>query len=219
VELPIGPASACHSFSFECLRNVISFLEDRLETWVGLTITGYIYIDVGANHPTLISDTYLFYRSGYSGVCFEPNAELADVFAKFRPRDKVIPAAVSSTRGLLKFYVTQDSVLSSLSVQDLEEQVAFVRLAPVVVLDDLLISHDFPGIFLLKVDTEGYDTEVLKGATKLLHRTLLVLTETFRENDLQECTRILGNGWEKVSSGANTLFVNQLLMAQCQNKK
>ena len=73
---------------------------------------GWMYVDVGANHPTVISDTYLFYKSGYNGICVEPNVELADLLARFRPRDIVIPAAVAATRGLLKFYVTDNPVFS-----------------------------------------------------------------------------------------------------------
>ncbi len=179
---------------------------------------GWMYVDVGANHPTVISDTYLFYKSGYNGICVEPNVELADLFARFRPRDIVIPAAVAATRGLLKFYVTDNPVFSSLSEQTLEDRVASVRLVPVITLDDLVPCFDLPGVFLLKVDTEGHDCAVLVGATKLLQRTLVVLTETRDEQERQEHLRVLGDGWEVIWAEANTIFVNKRLMAQCQSR-
>src|SRR2546430_2805880 len=34
------------------------------------------YLDVGAHHPTFLSNTYLFYKAGGSGVCVEPDPRL-----------------------------------------------------------------------------------------------------------------------------------------------
>jgi hypothetical protein len=38
----------------------------------GVDLTSGIYVDIGANQPTQISNTYLFYRAGGSGVAIEP---------------------------------------------------------------------------------------------------------------------------------------------------
>jgi hypothetical protein len=34
------------------------------------------YLDVGAHHPSYLSNTYLFYQKGCQGVCIEPDPVL-----------------------------------------------------------------------------------------------------------------------------------------------
>ena len=46
-----------------------------------------VYIDIGAFHPFLASNTYLFYGAGWSGVCVDPNPIFSNAFAQLRPRD------------------------------------------------------------------------------------------------------------------------------------
>ena len=54
-----------------------------LETLKNHNLHGSLYIDVGANHPSDISNTYLLYRHGLSGVVIEPNLELVKLFHRF----------------------------------------------------------------------------------------------------------------------------------------
>lgn len=168
----------------------------------------WIYVDVGANHPTLINDTYLFYKLGSHGVCIEPNMELARLLGAVRPRDLVINAAVGSENGLASFYQTDNPVFSSLSKDTLEDRVALVRIVPMIALDGLIGCVECDGVFLLKTDTEGFDHAVLQGSRRLLAKTLLVLSETRDEKEREEHLQLLGAGWRVLYSKANTLFVN-----------
>src|SRR5437868_840540 len=45
------------------------------------------YLDIGAHHPTYMSNTWLFYQQGGRGVCVEPDPALYAEFPKKRPRD------------------------------------------------------------------------------------------------------------------------------------
>jgi hypothetical protein len=47
------------------------------ELLCGIKQGSCIYIDVGANQPSQISNTYLFYRKGFRGILMEPNSELS----------------------------------------------------------------------------------------------------------------------------------------------
>lgn len=39
-----------------------------------------VFIDIGANHPTIINNTYYFEMIGWTGLAFEPQKKLADLW-------------------------------------------------------------------------------------------------------------------------------------------
>ena len=49
---------------------------------------------VGANHPTLLSQTWHLEQQGWSGVLVEPNPELCEMLQAQRPRSRTFQAAV-----------------------------------------------------------------------------------------------------------------------------
>jgi FkbM family methyltransferase len=51
------------------------------------------------------------------------------------------------------------------------------REIPVTTLDQLLNENEFPAPIGLKIDTEGFELEVIEGASRLLERTLFVIAE------------------------------------------
>src|SRR5687768_6889448 len=59
-----------------------------------LNISRPNYVDIGANHPAFISNTYFFYLRGSRGVCVEPNPVLFEKIKRIRPNDTVIHAGI-----------------------------------------------------------------------------------------------------------------------------
>ncbi len=55
------------------------------------------YLDIGANHPRFISNTYYFYKRGARGVLVEPNPRLCKVLRSVRPRDVVLEVGIGLT--------------------------------------------------------------------------------------------------------------------------
>ena len=55
------------------------------------------YLDLGCYHPMKWSNTYLFYRRGWRGVCVDASNLYAKDWQKFRPQDNHIMAAVVPT--------------------------------------------------------------------------------------------------------------------------
>jgi hypothetical protein len=53
------------------------------------------YLDVGANDPFYISNTYLLYTKGSKGVCVEPNPKLFKKLKRKRPRDICIQSGIA----------------------------------------------------------------------------------------------------------------------------
>jgi FkbM family methyltransferase len=134
-----------------------------------------VFIDVGANHPTDISNTYLFYRKGYTGITVEPNTELAKLHRRFRKKDTTLEIGCFNEAALKKFNISRTPVVSSFS-GDVNHfwKTVFV---PVFPLDTALRELPQQPVFFLNIDVEGFDFQVLQGATETLKRTRLVCVE------------------------------------------
>lgn len=48
-----------------------------------------VFMDIGANHPYSLSNTYLFYKKKQYGVCVEPDPKLFEVLRISRPKEFV----------------------------------------------------------------------------------------------------------------------------------
>ena len=54
------------------------------------------YIDIGANHPILHSNTFSFYLRGWRGVCVDPIPSLVNKFRFYRSDDVFLSAGLDS---------------------------------------------------------------------------------------------------------------------------
>jgi FkbM family methyltransferase len=171
-----------------------------------------IYIDVGANHPTLISNTYLLYKNGFSGICVDPNEELISLFRLVRPRDISLACGASNSNQLLKFYISKTPVLSSFN-QNLEHQgqVWKEKYVPVLTVDQLAAAKPDVPVVLLSVDVEGFDLQVLEGAIRTLPRTFLICVEFNSDEEKDQLSRFLEtNDFQLLKQyHCNLIFVNQ----------
>ena len=52
------------------------------------------FIDVGAHHPYLLSNTYLMYQQGARGINIEPDPSLIAAFQQYRPKDTNLQCGV-----------------------------------------------------------------------------------------------------------------------------
>lgn len=170
-----------------------------------------LYVDVGANHPTDISNTYMFYRRGLKGIVIEPNPELAHLFSVFRPRDITLPIACSETSGVATFVISKTPVLSSLDEGSAGAIWKKIRV-PLLPLDAIIRDLAPAWIPLLSVDVEGHAGAVLRGASNTLRRTYLVCVEA--ADGTEEERQVLGalaqadyRVVERV--GCNLLAINQ----------
>lgn len=135
-----------------------------------------IYIDVGANQPTRLSNTFLFYKRKCYGIVIEPNSSMKSLFRIFRPKDIFLSVGAGAKESVEIFKKSSTSVLSGFS-SEIDSVISY-EYVPVIALDSLLpiIGNKF--IYLLSIDTEGYDIFVLQGASKILQVTLYVIVET-----------------------------------------
>lgn len=127
------------------------------------------YVDVGAAHPRLGSNTYFLYRRGWHGTLIEPNPDSAQALRKARPRDRVVEAAAGAMAGTAQFTIFKSDYLSSIEPGVAQERakagevIESVLEVPVVTLADLDLYADPSEPCLLSIDCEGADFEVLRG--------------------------------------------------------
>jgi FkbM family methyltransferase len=57
------------------------------------------YVDIGSGAIWDISNTFMFYGHGWSGLCLDANPHNADEWKQWRPRDRHMTAAIGETEG------------------------------------------------------------------------------------------------------------------------
>lgn len=94
---------------------------------------------------------------------------------------RTVNAALSDTEGRAALYaVTGETGLSSLNDRDLAEHgltMTATETVQTLRLDDYAVEHGLKHIDFLKIDTEGHDLAVLKGASNLIERGAIDLIQ------------------------------------------
>jgi FkbM family methyltransferase len=225
---PIPPAADDHwpfiSYAQQgedlILRNVFDKLEIKRPT----------YIDIGAYHPFVHSNTYLFYRAGGHGVLVEPNPAFTDALRKGRPRDHVLPIGIGLTDdSSADYYVMwgpgEDNTFSKQQAEELVKQHGPQALMKVIKLPlrklNRVLDDEFPQSApdLFSIDIEGLDLEVLKSLDFARHRPKVICVETTPEGAAHAEDRITvllsEHGYVKVGGNlVNSIFVDAKLLSK-----
>jgi len=116
------------------------------------------YVDVGAFHPKVFSNTYYFYKKGWRGVNIEPNRKMWRLFGISRKRDVNLNLGVGSRREKRKYLSCVEPSLNRFGKKGGEEVL-------VMPLRNILQKYVPVGqkIDFLSVDVEGMEMEVLKS--------------------------------------------------------
>ncbi len=143
------------------------------------------YVDVGANDPDIDSVSRVFYERGWSGINIEPLAANSARLRQRRPRDVNLQIAVGDQEGTVTFYEifqwhgysTTDPEIAAQHREDglrvEEHQVPLRRLA--AVLDEHARGKK---IDFLKIDVEGTELAVLRGADLARQRPKIIVAES-----------------------------------------
>ena len=142
------------------------------------------FIDIGANHPFIINNTYLLYKHGWRGVSVEPNHRLHRRLVAWRPLDVNLNVGVGREDGEQIFFQLWPAALSTFSEATYQEAISegcrLVRKSKVKLLSLDSISEQLPSgrsPDLLSIDTEGFELEVLSGADWEQFRPRAILIE------------------------------------------
>ena len=80
-----------------------------------LKIKKRFFIDVGAHHPIRFSNTYLFYKKGWSGINIDAMPGSMYLFNKLRPKDINMERGVGLKNDQFMFYQFNESALNTFS--------------------------------------------------------------------------------------------------------
>jgi FkbM family methyltransferase len=157
----------------EDLRNAMLFKE------MGITHV----IDIGANTGQFAESLYDF---GYQGkvISFEPvNKAHQELISRSKAHPNWTVAercAIGGMDGEIEINVSDDTVFSSvLEIKDdyvahnRKSQITRKEKTPLFRIDTILARYvpEKDAVIMLKIDTQGYEKEVLDGATKTLQRS------------------------------------------------
>jgi FkbM family methyltransferase len=158
-----------------------------------------IYVDVGAFHPTLYSNTYLLYRRGWRGVVVDPTPNARTLFKVFRPKDSFYSVGIGNTSHALYHlfadpaYNTFDETQAKLW-QAKGVTLTGTREVNMRPLKDILQEEKISSIDVLSVDVEGLDIQVLATHDWTIPTHVIIVEDhgfQVAQKERSECYRFL----------------------------
>ncbi len=213
------------------------FLQRLLRCYSGSGVTtGLVILDVGANvgdYSRAILDIAPTARI----YCFEPHpGNVKRLEAAVGGRVTVVPMAVGSKRGTAELYDYVEGAGSSHAslhkdvFEKLRQRAHQSLCVNMTTIDDFVEQHSIAAITLLKVDVEGHELEVFRGASKAIRERKVDIVH-FEFNEMNVITRVfladffallpgfvfyrlLPDGWIPVTDGPmENLFAFQNIVA------
>jgi FkbM family methyltransferase len=162
----------------------------------GLLQGGGMYVDVGANHPQNLSNTWGLYQRGWRGLLIDPLPWSIPALAKHRPGDFVYPVAAMDHNGMVQLRMA--GPLSSIRPEwNIDEQ---GRLLVECETMETILSH-FPAVRdacrLCSIDVEGSEREVLLGINWTTFHPEVLCIE-YRDYDPYKLGADLSDQWDNI---------------------
>lgn len=183
---------------------------------------GGFYVDVGAHHPRRFSNTYHFYKMGWSGINIDAMPGCMDLFNIERPRDINLEMGVSKDKGEMTYHMFNEPALNTFSILEAKKKdglrdykIIGKRKVFIYPLNEILEKYlkINQKIDFMSIDVEGLDLEVVISNDWNKYRPSLVLVEELEKYTLVELPLksdlykiLISNGYELVAKTYNTLF-------------
>lgn len=193
------------------------------------------YLDIGANEPRYISNTYYFYQKGCRGVLIEPNPFLYKKLKAMRPGDIVLNTGIGfSDVAEADFYVFPNyanglSTFSKKEAQHWEEvgmkglgkipveKVIKMPLTPINSILGKYFGNKAPNF--ISLDVEGLDLDILKSMDFEKYPADVICVETLGYDDNQQSFKLnditaymLVNGFDVYAdTRVNTIYCRKEL--------
>lgn len=145
------------------------------------------YVDVGAFHPKIISNTYLLNKKfGWSGINIDPNPEAIYLFKRYRRKDINLEMGIAEHSTEQTYYNFSYSGGNTFDKEMAEKKIdkpwntlvskSKISCSP---LSDIFDEHIKEGqqIDLLDIDVEGADLSALKSNDWSKYRPSVILVE------------------------------------------
>lgn len=175
------------------------------------------YVDIGAHHPIKLSNTYKFYRKGWTGINIDAMPGISDIFNKIRPRDTNIECAISESSGEKTFFIFNEPALNTLSEEDAQRHIdegiyhlvkkQQVKTHTINEILDQYVSSDRL-IDFMSIDIEGLDKKVILDLNFNRYKPEIILFEdhnySSEGNQINEHLEM--NGYYYLAKTIRTVF-------------
>jgi FkbM family methyltransferase len=177
------------------------------------------YVDIGAFHPYMLSNTFRFYRKGWSGINIDAAPGSMEAFKKLRPRDINIEAAISETsEQLTYYYLGAGNSMNTFSKEFLTKLGAEGQIKKEINITtrrlDAILEEHAAGkeINVMSIDVEGLELSVLRSNNWDKFRPQLISLESFEvmneqgDYDVEIRNYFKDIGYKLISKTINGIF-------------
>lgn len=183
------------------------------------------WLDIGANHASHLSNTYLFYKRGARGVNIEADPVLFSKINQKRKRDVNLNIGIGgTTKGELNFYKMSSSTLNTFSREKAEEYtknkvfgnptiVDIIKIQVLSVNEILEKYFDSKEDYFLSIDVEGWDFDILTSINFSRFKPPVICIEVnklFEGKSNNHSSFMSSVGYIPYATNSiNTIFVNK----------
>lgn len=166
---------------------------DYIFFWLKLQTPSYL--DIGANDPIHLNNTYFLYKKGCKGVNIEPDPSSYHRLTRERPRDVNLNIGVAVDEGTIDFYIMTSRTLNTFSKETAKRYSSYSnqKIEKVLKIDVINVNEIIKANFkthpnFVSLDVEGLDMEILKSFDFEVYRpeVFCIETITYTEDNTEE---------------------------------
>lgn len=194
---------------------------------LGIPFNQCTYLDLGANHPKEMNNTYFFYSQGARGVLVEANPDLIPELIFCRNEDIILNNCVDIKSGKkIPFHILNVDGLSTPDLQAANEtldknqslEVTKVVEVETITVNDVIDKYMGKAPVICSIDVEGKDIEILKSIDLSRHRPLIIVIEmieystklTINKKNQEIMEYMSENEYEEFAfTGINSIFIDK----------
>lgn len=159
------------------------------------------FIDVGANHPTELNNTYRLYKAGWRGVNIEPGDKMYQLLSETRSEDTNLQVGCGKDSGSATFYEMDVDSVSTFNKSEAKnsqynKNIIAQKEVKVITLADIFSDYFKDShCDLLSIDVEGDNLDVLEGNNWKKYRPSYIIIEMPAEERLGIIPYLYENGY------------------------
>jgi len=192
----------------------------------GIPLSECNYLDLGANHPKTMSNTYFFYEQGARGVLVEANPGLVTELKNERSGDIILNKCISDKSGeKLDFNILNLDGLSKVGdVSDILHENPEARIEDTIELETISVNDIIEKYFnsdapvILNLDIEGLEKQILDSIDFEKYRPMIMIIEMIPyskklvtgQKDTELLDYVRSKGYDEYAfTGINSIFIDR----------